>query len=65
MAIKMFMGFELIVTRRSKFGLIFSNKVHLKLQLSKYVNNKSHSSNYKFFSEKKIRKIWLIFDIEK
>ena len=42
-AIKMFPGFGWIETQRTKFGPIFNNKVHQKLQLSKYVNNKSCS----------------------
>ena len=61
---KMFPGFGWIETRRSKFGPIFSDKVHQRLQLSKYVNNKSCSPIFIFFNEKKVRKFRLIFDIE-
>ena len=35
----------------AKFGFIFSDKVHSKLQLSKYVNNKSCSPIFEFFNE--------------
>ena len=65
MAIKMFPGYGWIETRRSKFWPIFSNKVHSKLKLSKYLDNKSCSSIFIFCNEKKIRKMQLIFDIEK
>ena len=52
----MFPGFGWIETQRTKFGPIFNNKVHQKLQLSKYVNNKSCSPISIFFNEKKIQK---------
>ena len=51
-AIKMFSGFGSLETRRVKFGPIFSNKVHKKLQLSKYVNDKSCSPIFIYFNEK-------------
>ena len=41
-----------------------SNKVIPKLILSKNVNIKKCAPNFKFFNEKKPRKIWMIFDIE-
>ena len=63
MSIKMFPRFGWIETRRSKFGPIFSNKV----QLSKYVNNKScfHVFIFSYSSMEKIRNIRSAdFDIE-
>jgi len=41
----------------------FRNDMILKM-LSKDVNNKKCASKLVFFNEKKIRKIWMIFDIE-
>ena len=63
-AIKMFPGFGWIETQRSKFGPIFSNKVHKKLQVSRYVNDKSYSPIFIFFDEKKNQKVLANFDIE-
>ena len=57
-------GFGWIETGRLKFWPIFNNKVHQKLQLSKYVSYKTFSPISISFNEKKIRKIWLIFDVE-
>ena len=34
------------------------------MTLSKNVNNKKCAPKFVFFNEKKIRKIWMIFDIE-
>ena len=50
---------------RQKLGTILENKVVQKLKFSKNDNNKNPSSKLTFFIEKKIRKIQLIFDIEK
>ena len=47
----------------SKIGHHFSNKKSQKLILSKNVNNKKCAPKLVFFN-KKMRKIWMIFDIE-
>ena len=47
----------------SKIGHHFSNKVIQKLILSKNVNNKKCAPKLVFFN-KKMRKIWMIFDKE-
>ena len=55
--------FELHLTQQ-KIGLIFVNIVLQKLRFSKHVNNKKCAPKLIFFNEKKkIRKIWMIFDI--
>ena len=41
------------------------NKILEKLILSKNDNNKKCAPKMIFFNEKKLRKIWMIFDIEK
>ena len=48
---------------RQKLGTILENKVVQKLKFSKNDNNKK-PSKLKFFNEKKIRKIGMIFDME-
>jgi hypothetical protein len=48
----------------SKIGHHFSNKVISKFILSKNVNNKKCAPKLVFSNEKKLRKIWMIFDIE-
>ena len=52
-------------TDPQKLGTILENKVVQKLKFSKNDNNKKPSSKLIFFNEKKIRKIQMIFDIEK
>ena len=49
---------------RQKLDFILENKVVQKLQFPKNVNNKMCAPKIKFFNEKKVRKIWIIFDIE-
>ena len=59
------MTFTDVHTDRHKLGTILENKVVQKLKFSKNDNNKKPSSKLIFFNEKKkIRKIWLIFDIK-
>ena len=59
------MNFEFWINGElSKIGRHFSNKVILKLILSKNVNNKECAPKLVFFNEKKMRKIRKIFDIE-
>jgi hypothetical protein len=48
----------------SKKGHNFSNKVIKKLILSKNVNKKKVLLIWYFSMKKKLRKIWMIFDIE-
>ena len=52
----MFLGFGWIVTQRSKFGPIFSNKAHKKIKVIKNVNDKSCSPTFILFNEKEIQK---------
>ena len=47
-----------------KMGPDFSNKVGLKSKLPKNNFNKKYAPKLLFFNEKKIRKIWMIFDLE-
>ena len=46
-----------------KLGLILVIK-WLKIDFIKNANNKKCASKFVFFNEKKMRKIWMIFDIE-
>ena len=47
----------------SKIGRHFSNKVILKLMLSKNVNNQECTPELVYFNEKNMRKIQILFDI--
>ena len=67
-ALKFFFEFSDKVDRFRKFTILrsnFGNKLFSKLNLSKNVFDKSCCPKSIFINEKKIRKIWTIFDIEK
>ena len=48
----------------SKFGVILENKMIKKLMLSKNDHNKKCASVFVFFNEKKLKEIWIIFDVK-
>ena len=47
-----------------KISMILVNKVLQKLKFSKNVNNKKPSLKLRFLIKKKLKKIWIIFEIE-
>ena len=49
---------------RQKLGTILVNKAVQKLKFSKNYKNKKHATKLIFFNEKKIQKVWIIFDIK-
>ena len=53
-----------VMGRCRKLGIIIENKVIQKLMLLRNVKNQECALKFVFFNEKKIRKIWIIFDIE-
>ena len=53
-----------VMGRCRKLAIILENEVIKILILSKNVNNKKCAPQLKFFNEKKIRKILMIFDID-
>jgi hypothetical protein len=60
-----FLNFECWINGElSKIRHHFSNKRFKKFILSKNINNKKCAPKLVFFNEKKMRKIWMIFDIE-